>query len=162
MNQSWLIPMRAGMLGKENTEVINRRFEFSFMYLTIPGYIGTLLLNMSVLMILRKKEKTIVNQLMKLDCIVNMVYSTLGTFQQSPCYKSFGLEMYCYPHMMLAYASVVFNRLLPVAIVVFRYFDFIQNTPGTRVDPGSHDQKFVELICETFDFFLIFFPSLFH
>ena len=104
----------------ENTEMINKKKEFSFMFLKIPMCMVTLLLNMSVLMMLWKKEKTIVNNLMKLDCIMNIINSYLGTFQQSPYYRSLGLEAYCYPHMMLAYASVGFNRLLPVAIVVFR------------------------------------------
>ena len=104
----------------ESTEMINEKIEFSFMFLTIPMCTVTLLLNMSVLRMLWKKEKTIVNNLMKLDCIVNIINSCLGTFQQSPYYRSLGLEAYCYPHMMLTYASGGFNRLLPVAIVVFR------------------------------------------
>ena len=79
------------------------------------------MLNMSVLMMIWKKEKTIVNQLMKLGCLVNIIYSSLGTFQQSPYYRSMGLEVYCFPHLMISFTAVVFNRLLPVAIVVFRY-----------------------------------------
>ena len=104
----------------EDTEIMNRKIEFSFMVFTIPMYAVTLLLNMSVLMILWKKEKTIVNQLMKLDCIVNIMYSSLGTFGLSPYYRGIGLEVYCSPHMALSYATLVCNRLLPVAIVVFR------------------------------------------
>ena len=125
MNQSVIITVGVEQFNTaeivlENTEIMNRKLPLSFMLLSIPMCMVTLLLNMSVLMILSKKENTIVNQLMKLDCIVNIMYSLLGTFQQSPCYRSLGMAVYCYPHMMLSFASVVFNRLLPVAIVVFR------------------------------------------
>ena len=125
MNQSVVIRLEAEMFSMaeiliEKTEIINRKFPFSFMFLTIPTCMVTVLLNMSVLMILSKKEKTMVNHLMKLDCIVNIMYSSLGTFQQSPYYMGLGLEVYCYPHLMLSVTFVVFNRLLPVAIVVFR------------------------------------------
>ena len=104
----------------ENTEIMNKEIEFSFLFLTIPMCMVTVLLNMRVLRMLWKKEMTIVNNLMTLDCIVNIIISGFGTFQQSPYYRSLGLEAYCYPHIMLAYASGAFNRLLPVAIVVFR------------------------------------------
>ena len=125
MNQSVVIRLEAEMFSMaeiliEKTEIINRKFPFSFMFLTIPTCMVTVLLNMSVLMILSKKEKTMVNHLMKLDCIVNIMYSSLGTFQQSPYYMGLGLEVSCYPHLMLSVTFVVFNRLLPVAIVVFR------------------------------------------
>ena len=125
MNQSVVITLGAQIFSNmeiavENTEIMNEEIEFSFLFLTIPMCMVTQLLNMSVLMMLWKKEKTNVNNLMKLDCIMNIINSYLGTFQQSPYYRSLGLEAYCYPHMMLTFASVVFNRLLPVAIVMFR------------------------------------------
>ena len=125
MNQSVVITLGAEMflateIALENTKILSKKIELSFLYFTIPMCLVTLLLNMSVLMMLWKKEKTIVNNLMKFDCIVNIINSCLGTFQQSPYYRSLGLEVYCYPHMMLTYASGVFNRLLPVAIVGYR------------------------------------------
>ena len=125
MNQSVVITVgvelfNTAQIVMENTQIMNRKLPLSFMLLSIPMCMVTLLLNMSVLMILSKKENTIVNQLMKLDCIVSIVYSSLGTFQQSPCYRGLSVAVYCYPHMMLSFASVVSNKLLPVAIVVFR------------------------------------------
>ena len=125
MNQSVVITLGAEIFSNveiavENIEIMNKEFEFSFLFLTIPMCMVTLLLNMSVLRIVWKKEQTIVNNLMKLDCIVNIIISCLGTFQQSPYYRSLGLEAYCYPHIMLTFAYGGFNRLLPIAIVVFR------------------------------------------
>ena len=75
---------------------------------------------MSVLMMLWKKEKTVVNQLMTIDCIMNILSTSLSTFQQSPYYRGFDVEVYCYINLMLAMCCMVFNRLCPVAIVVFR------------------------------------------
>ena len=66
----------------ENTEIMNKKFEFSFLLLTIPMCMVTSVLNMSVLMMLWKTEKTIVNQLMKSYCFVSIVFSSLGRFQQ--------------------------------------------------------------------------------
>ena len=125
MNQSVVIILGAEMfstaeIALENTEIMNKKFEFSFLLLTIPMCTVTLVLNTSVLMMLWKAEKTIVNQLMKFDCIVSIVFFSLGTFQQSPFFRSLGLEVFCFPHIMLTYASGIFNRLLPVAIAVFR------------------------------------------
>ena len=126
MNQSGVKILGAEMfstaeIALENTEIMNKKFEFGFLLLTIPMCLLTLALNMSVLMMLWKTEKTIVNQLMKLDCIVNIVFSCLGTFQQSPFFRSLGMEVFCFPHIMLIYATGIFNRLLPVAIAVFRW-----------------------------------------
>ena len=104
----------------ENTEFMNSKFELSFMLLTMPILMATLLLNLSVIVVIWKKEKTIVNQLMTMECIVNISYSSLATFQISPYYRGLELEAYCYPHLMLSITFVIFNRLLPVAIVVYR------------------------------------------
>ena len=126
MNQSAVIILlgaemfSTAEIALENTEIMNKKFEFSFLLLTIPMCMVTLVLNTSVLMMLWKTEKTIVNQLMKIDCIVSIMFSSLGTFQQSPFFRSLGLEVFCFPHIMLTYASGIFNRLLPVAIAVFR------------------------------------------
>ena len=97
-----------------------KKLEFGFMFFTIPVLVMTLLLNMSVLMILRRKDRTIVNKLMMLDCMVNITFCSLCTFQQSPFYRGLGFEFYCYFHSVLFFASMVCNRLLPVAIVISR------------------------------------------
>ena len=104
----------------ENTEIVNKTLDFSFMCFTVPFGLITLLLNVSVLMKLWKKEKTIVNQLMMMDCIMNIMYSHLSTFQQSPYFRGLDMEAYCNFHLVLAYVFMLFNRLCPVAIVGYR------------------------------------------
>ena len=111
---------RDAIIGIENTVIVNNTFEFNFMYFTIPLGLISAVLNMSVLMMLWKKEKTVVNQLMMIDCIMNVLFSFLYTFQQSPYFRGLDVEVYCYFHLLLAFCCGVFNRLCPVAIAVFR------------------------------------------
>ena len=108
------------VIGIENTEIVNKKLEFNFLYFTIPMGLITTVLNMSVLMMLWEKEKTLVNQLMMIDCIMNILFTFLYTFQQSPYFRGLDLEVYCYFHQIIAFCCVQFNRLCPVAIAVFR------------------------------------------
>ena len=123
---SWLDIIMGGdqfrdeIIGIENTVIVNNTFEFNFMYFTIPLGLISAVLNMSVLMMLWKKEKTVVNQLMMIDCIINILSTSLSTFQQSPYFRGLDVEVYCYINLILAMCFMVFNRLCPVAIVVFR------------------------------------------
>ena len=104
----------------EDTEIVNKKLNVNFMYFTIPLCLMTVLLNMSVLNILRKKEKTPVNQLMMIDCIICILYTPLSTFAQSPYFRGLDVGVYCYIQLLLTYCCVTFNRLCPVAIAVFR------------------------------------------
>ena len=111
---------REAVIGIENTEIVNKKLEFNFLGFTIPSGLITALLNMSVLMMLWKKEKTVVNQLMMIDCIMNILSTALSTFQQSPYFRGLDVEVYCYFHLLLSFCCVLYNRLCPVAIAVFR------------------------------------------
>jgi hypothetical protein len=104
----------------ENTEIVNNALNVNFMYFTIPLGLMTMLLNMSVLTVLWKKEKTVVNQLMMIDCIISFLYTPLFTFTQSPYFRGLDVEVYCYILLLLAFCCTVFNRLCPVAIAAFR------------------------------------------
>ena len=125
MNQSEIILYVGGnikyaKIGIESTQIVNKSHEFKYMFFAIPICLMTIVLNMAVMRILWKEEKTLVNQLMMMDSIVNIGYSSLGTFQQSPYFRGLGLQLFCYPHLMFTFASIIFNRLLPVSIVIFR------------------------------------------
>ena len=104
----------------ENTEIVNKEMEYSFMLLTIPVCLLIVMLNLSVLVTLWRIEKTVVNKMMKLDCIVNILYAFLCTFQQSPFFRGIKIDVYCFPHTVLSFAFGVGNRLLPVSIASFR------------------------------------------
>ena len=104
----------------ESMEVVNKMQEYSFMLVTVPVCLVTLFLNMTVLKVLWKKDKTIVNQLMKSELKVNLFLSVLGTFQLSPFYRGIDFEQYCYIHLILTHVFMTFNRLLPFAIAYYR------------------------------------------
>ena len=125
MNQSEVITLGGGNIKDTNFEIeesqiVNKSHEFNFLFSTISVCIAAIFLNTKVLKILLKEEKTIVNHLMLLYSTVNIVATFLGTFQQSPYFRGLGVQGYCYPHLVAVVACIIFNRLLPVSIVVFR------------------------------------------
>ena len=104
----------------EDTVIVNWNLDHSFMFFTVPVHVVTLVLNICVLMILRPVESTTVNQLIILDSINDITFSSLSTFQQSPFYQGLGVEVYCYLHLVVYWTSGMSNRLLPVSIAVYR------------------------------------------
>ena len=109
-----------GVIEIENTEIMNKKLEFSFMFFTVPSGLLVVLLNMKVLGMLWKKEKTMVNQMMSIDCCVNIMFACLSTFQQSPYFRGLDFELYCAFHLVIHYVGMIFNRLCPLAIVFYR------------------------------------------
>ena len=107
------------VLQPEEMEIVNEGVGFRFMYLTIPVWFLTVVLNMIVILMLWKKM-AIINQCMILDCLVSIVYSSLSTFQQSPYYLGLSLELYCIPHMILLSTCMQSNRILPITIAFYR------------------------------------------
>ena len=97
-----------------------KELELSFMYICVPVLLLIYMLNITVVRILKGQEKTIVNQLMKLDCIVSILFSSLTTFQQSPLYRGMAVEFYCLIHNILFYTFFSLHMLIPVAIVFIR------------------------------------------
>ena len=104
----------------ENTEIANWNLEFTFMCLTVPVFLVTLPLNMGVLGILWRMEKTVVNELIMLDCLVNIMISAISTFQQSPFYRGMDVDVYCSIHLVFIFATNACNRLIPVSIAIYR------------------------------------------
>ena len=109
------------ILSIENTEIFNKNMESIFLCLIIPFGILTLLLNLSVLFRLWNVEKTSVNQLMMMDCMANIMNVTLSTLQLSPFMRDLEVEVLCCVQLFLTIICVIFNRLCPVAIVIYRY-----------------------------------------
>ena len=105
----------------EDAVIVNSNLDPSFMFFTFPVLIVTLLLNICVLIVLWPAESTTVNQLIILDSINDIMFSSLFTFQQSPFYQGLGVEVYCYLHLVIYWTCAMSNRLLPVSIAVYRY-----------------------------------------
>ena len=104
----------------EQMEMVNEKFSYSFLGILIPICLLTLYLNLYMLAVLWKKDKTIVNQLMIAELIINILFSLLGTFQQSSFYRGLDCKPYCYLHLVCKYLFLTFNRLVPVAIALYR------------------------------------------
>ena len=104
----------------EQMEIVNEKFSYSFLGILIPICLLTLYLNLYMLTVLWKKDKTIVNQLMIAELITNILFSLLGTFQQSSLYRGLDCKLYCYLHLFCKYLFLAFNRLVPVAIALYR------------------------------------------
>ena len=101
----------------EDAVIVNSNLDLSFMFFTFPVLIVTLLLNICVLMILWPAERTTVNQLIILDSINDIMFSSLFTFQQSPFYQGLGVEVYCYLHLVIYWTCAMSNWLLPVSML---------------------------------------------
>ena len=71
--------------------------------------------------VLAGKESTTVNTLMLMDCLAAVPLAVIGAFQQSPLYRGINSVYYCLPHLVLYTALTIFNRMVPVAIVLFRF-----------------------------------------
>ena len=108
------------MVKLENTEIVNEGVDWWFMYFTIPVWVVTLLLNLSVITILWE-NKTIINQYMIFDCLVSMVFSSLATFQQSPYFVGLNSDVFCIVHMTVLMTCTQANRLLPIMIASYRW-----------------------------------------
>ena len=104
----------------EEMEMVNENYDISFFGILIPICLLTLYLNLYMLVLLWKKDKTIVNQMMETELMINILFSILGTFQQSPFYRGFAYQLYCYLHLFCKYLFLTFNRLVPVAIALYR------------------------------------------
>ena len=107
------------VLELEEVEIVNKAVDFTFLYLTIPVWVLTVVLNMIVITMLWENMTTI-NLYMILDCTVSIVFSSLSTFQQSPYYVGLNLDMYCIPHMILLNTCIYLNRILPIIIAFYR------------------------------------------
>ena len=104
----------------EQMEIVNEKFSYSFLGILIPICLLTLYLNLYMLTVLWKKDKTIVNQLMIAELMINILFSLLGAFQQSSFYRGLDCKLYCYIHLVCKYLFLTFNRLIPVAIAIYR------------------------------------------
>ena len=104
----------------EDMEIINKGVEKHTMLITIVLYIIIAIINAAVLFILFNAEKTVVNILMMLDAIANTILSCLASLKQFPFFTGFAADTFCSAHIVLHLSLAVFNRLVPMAIALFR------------------------------------------
>ena len=101
-------------------KLMNKNNDYSIILLFVFVCFSTLWLNIKMILVLWREEKTIVNQMMKTELIINCLFSLLGTFQQSQFYRGLDSQFYCYIHLVSTYIFLTFNRLVPVTIALYR------------------------------------------
>ena len=105
----------------EKMEFINENLEVSFMFLTVPSLVITVIFNMILLIKVLTMDRTMINQMMIIESFVNIFYAVFATFQQSPYFRGLNTNLYCLPHLVLCTTLVMANRLLPVAMALLRW-----------------------------------------
>ena len=87
---------------------------------TIPILLLTIIINLYARKVISAKDKTLINTLLMRDCIANILCSVFQAFSFSPWFFV-EVSPFCATFVALFYGLVIFNRLVPVSIVVFRY-----------------------------------------
>ena len=97
-----------------------------FLWLALPLFLLTFILNSwAVAVIIMKKEKNVMNEMIIWDCVVNIfVFAIILLVYASPFSVLGGnrvAQILCTLRAFLSTFIFTFNRLVPVGIVLFRY-----------------------------------------
>jgi hypothetical protein len=82
------------------TVTVNKPPDLQFESTILPILMSILLVNTVSIMLIIKRDKTLVNKLLTLDCIANIVLTVIGSQQQSKT-RGMGVELYCAPVSLL-------------------------------------------------------------
>ena len=82
------------------TVTVNKPPALRFESTILPILVSILLVNTVSIMLIIKRDKTLVNKLLTLDCIANIVLTVIGSIQQSKA-NGMGVELYCAPVSVL-------------------------------------------------------------
>ena len=104
----------------ENSEAVNFKDLTGDLVFTIPILVLTISINLYAKNVISAKDKTLINTLLMRDCLVNIVCSVLQTFRYSP-WVFVEVTPFCVTLIGIHTSLVMFNRLVPVSIVVYRY-----------------------------------------
>ena len=104
----------------ENSEAVNFKDLTGDLVFTIPILVLTISINLYARNVISAKDKTLINTLLMRDCLVNIVCSVLQTFRYSP-WVFLEVEPLCATLIGVFASLAMFNRLVPIAIVVYRY-----------------------------------------
>ena len=85
------------------TVTVNKPPDLQFESTILPILVSILLVNTVSIMLIIKREKTLVNKLLVLDCTANIFLTVFGSLHQSKAH-GMGIELYCAP------VSVIYLR----------------------------------------------------
>ena len=83
-----------------------------FISVIIPLLFSILVVNIMFIILIKKRESTLVNTLLTMDCMANALLTVINSIQQ---YKNVGLELYCAPVTVLysrCFVKVCFVKFL--------------------------------------------------
>ena len=108
-----------------------------FLVANIPIFLATFAINVWASNCILQRERTGLNRLVVCDCVLNVVSSLHSAFLQSP-WSLLASSTPCLISTFLLYLLICWNRLVPVAIAVFRYVMvchpvFVQNHGGEKM-----------------------------
>ena len=82
----------------------------------IPMLLSILLVNIKSIIMIKKRESTLVNNLLTMDCTANALITVISSIQQ---YKVVGLELYCAPVTVL-YSRCFVEQTFITWLICFR------------------------------------------
>ena len=89
---------------------VNKSPDLEFVSTILPILLSILLVNTLCIMLIIKRDKTLVNKLLILDCIANALLTMIGSLQQSAA-NTVGVEVYCAPITVLYFRCFVWKLL---------------------------------------------------
>jgi hypothetical protein len=84
----------------------------------IPMLLSILLVNIMSIILIKKRESTLVNNLLTLDCTANALITVINSIQQ---YKAVGLELYCAP-VTVFYSRCFVEQTCITCLICFRRY----------------------------------------
>jgi hypothetical protein len=121
----------------EDTELVNRPAEDVFSWTSLPVLATAIIVNLTAAVLLRRKEDTAVNRIIIWDCLINIVTMFMLTvFGPTPWFKGHNGYL-CIVPLVINNTLTVWNRLVPIAIVVFRYL-MVCSTTAVQCSAPMH------------------------
>ncbi len=104
-------------LEMEDTELVNQPVEEAAYWSRLSLLAATLVINIVTVVVLKRKEDSPINRLIICDCYINI----LTMFTACLPFRNLNNAYLCSIWMFFNVTLSLWNRLVPVGIVVFRY-----------------------------------------
>jgi hypothetical protein len=101
----------------EDTKLVNQPEEEAVYWAKLALLAATLVINIAAAVALRRKEDNPVNRLIIWDCVVNILTMFIACVPSCKVNNAYLCSIWMYSNTSL----ILWNRLVPVGIVAFRY-----------------------------------------
>jgi hypothetical protein len=108
------------LLYQLDTVPVNQEAELVYMWASIAMVVAAIAVNVPAAVCIRQKERTGISRLIVIDCGANIMTVVLAAATQTP-WSILGSAPACLTNSILLTILTTWNRLVPVAIAVFRY-----------------------------------------